>query len=379
MQGHKLDKQNDLHKTTHNIEEEASSLFSKRLLAYVAVVIVAISLILLIIFATHLWLMLFASVLFAVMLKSIGNFIMYLLPIESEKISNVWEVVAATALIVVVTIGAMFFLGPRLETQLNDLSSRLPEGISSLQSAIRNVPSISTFLDALPSSEQIASRLTNSSNLGTNIINGFTGIVSTTFGFLLETFIIIVVGFYFALSPSLYIDNFIRLFPQTSRSRIREVLSEISDTLRNWLLARLISVIVVIILTMIGLMILGMPLVLTLAIIAGVLSFIPNLGPVLGAIPAIIIAFTISPTMVLAVIVLYTIIQTIESYFVTPSIEQYTLSLPPALVVMTQVFSALFLGFLGVFLAAPLLAMTIVLVKELYVEDVLGDPADTLV
>lgn len=374
-----MDNQNNLPKTAHNDNEEASPLFLKHLQIRIIVVAIAILLILLVIFAAHLWLMLFASVLFAIMLKGIGNFIMYLLPLESEKVSNVWEVVAATALIIVVMTVAVLFLGPRLGTQLNDLSTRLPEGIDSFQSAIRDISGIGTLLDALPSTEQITSRLTNSSNLGVNIIDGFTGIVSTTFGVLLETFIIIVVGFYFALSPSLYVDNFLRLFPQTHRARLRDVLSETKVTLRNWLLARLASVIVVIILTIIGLMILGMPLVLTLAIIAGVLSFIPNLGPVLGAIPAIIIAFTISPSMVLAIIVLYTIIQTIESYFVTPSIEQYTLSLPPALVVMMQVFSALFLGFLGVFLAAPLLATIIVLIKELYIEDVLGDPVDKLV
>lgn len=354
-------------------------MFLKHLQIRVVVVAIAILLILLVIFAAHLWLMLFASVLFAIMLIGIGNFIMYLLPLESEKVSNVWKVVAATALIIGVTTVAVLFLGPRLETQLNDLSTRLPEGIDSFQSAIRDIPGVDILLDALPSTEQITTRLTNSSNLGVNIIDGFTGIVSTTFGILLEAFIIIVVGFYFALSPSLYVDNFLRLFPQTRRARLRDVLSETKVTLRNWLLARLASVIVVIVLTIIGLMILGMPLVLTLAIIAGVLSFIPNLGPVLGAIPAIIIAFTISPSMVLAIIVLYTIIQTIESYFVTPSIEQYTLSLPPALVIMMQVFSALFLGFLGVFLAAPLLATMIVLIKELYIEDVLGDPVDKLV
>jgi predicted PurR-regulated permease PerM len=40
---------------------------------------------------------------------------------------------------------------------------------------------------------------------------------------------------------------------------------------------------------------------------------------------------------------------------------------------LTQILLSLLFGWLGLFIAAPLVAVLIVLVKSLYVEDVLGD------
>ena len=47
--------------------------------------------------------------------------------------------------------------------------------------------------------------------------------------------------------------------------------------------------------------------------------------------------------------------------------------MPPALLILFQVLAGLLLGALGVVLAAPLLAVLVVAMKMLYVEDVLGD------
>jgi predicted PurR-regulated permease PerM len=49
---------------------------------------------------------------------------------------------------------------------------------------------------------------------------------------------------------------------------------------------------------------------------------------------------------------------------------------PPALLLTAQVIAGVTLGPLGVVLAAPLIAVTLVTVKLLYVEDVLGDDVE---
>ena len=51
--------------------------------------------------------------------------------------------------------------------------------------------------------------------------------------------------------------------------------------------------------------------------------------------------------------------------------------LPPGLTIAGQLLMGLGAGALGVVLATPLLAVVMVLVKMLYVEDVLGDDVDT--
>lgn len=48
-------------------------------------------------------------------------------------------------------------------------------------------------------------------------------------------------------------------------------------------------------------------------------------------------------------------------------------SLPPVLVIAAQLLAGVLFGFLGFALATPLLAVAMVLIKRLYVEDRLGD------
>jgi predicted PurR-regulated permease PerM len=126
-------------------------------------------------------------------------------------------------------------------------------------------------------------------------------------------------------------------------------------------------------LTWIGLSILGVPLALTLGLIAGLLSFIPNFGPILSALPALLLAFIESPRSALYVGGLYILVQLIESNIVTPLIEKETVELPPALTIMFQLSLAVLVGGLGLVLATPLLAVIMVLVQMVYIEDVLGD------
>ena len=71
-------------------------------------------------------------------------------------------------------------------------------------------------------------------------------------------------------------------------------------------------------------------------------------------------------------LLLYLVIQTVESYLLTPLLQQRVVSLPPALTVSAQILMAVLLGGLGLALATPLTAVSLVLVKMLYVEDVLN-------
>jgi predicted PurR-regulated permease PerM len=66
-------------------------------------------------------------------------------------------------------------------------------------------------------------------------------------------------------------------------------------------------------------------------------------------------------------------VQTVEGYVLQPFVEARAVEIPPALtIVMQLIFGSLF-GFAGVALATPLTAVLMVLVKMLYVQDVLGD------
>jgi predicted PurR-regulated permease PerM len=206
------------------------------------------------------------------------------------------------------------------------------------------------------------------------------GVVSSTFGVIGNIAIILGVGLFFALSPRLYTQGFVKLIPVSHRSRVETILSEVGTQLEWWFVGQLCSMFTVAMLTFIGLSILGVPMAVTLAILAGLLNIIPNFGPLIAAAPAVLIAFAphdgstvFNPALAGWVILLYVIIQLLEGWVITPFFQQRTVELPPALIVVSQVVFALLLGPIGLLLATPILAATIVLIRMVYVEDMLGD------
>jgi len=218
---------------------------------------------------------------------------------------------------------------------------------------------------------------TNAGNA--DFFSRLTGFFSNAFGVMTNVVLIVVAGIYMAFEPDIYVNNLVRLFPIKQRDRVHQILDEGYDIVRRWLIARLISMLVVGILTLIGLSIIDMPLALTLAVIAALLSFIPNIGPILSAIPAILVGFAQSLLLGILAAVVYLIVQQIENYLITPNIQRRTVSLPPALIMLSQVFLTLLFGWLGLFIAAPLVAFGIVVVKSAYVEDFLGDEVGRVV
>lgn len=82
------------------------------------------------------------------------------------------------------------------------------------------------------------------------------------------------------------------------------------------------------------------------------------------------------PSQALYVVLLYLAIQTVEAYVITPLVERRAVLLPPVLTIVAQIVLGVAFGLLGLLLATPLMAVVLVLIKLLYVEDVLGDSLD---
>ena len=89
--------------------------------------------------------------------------------------------------------------------------------------------------------------------------------------------------------------------------------------------------------------------------------------------PAVLIAFLQGPQQALYVGILYVVMQSLDGYILTPLVDRRSVELPPVLTIVAQVLLGLAFGFVGVLLASPLTAVAMILVKMLYVEDLLGD------
>lgn len=308
-------------------------------------------------------LLIFAAVLLAVFLRGLADLVN-----RYTKLSEGMSVLVVTILLLAILGGAIALLAPSVAEQARHLRQELPKSAQQASDFIGKYSWGRTLIDQLPSADEVMQKIDASS-----ILTRVGGYFSSTVGALGNFFITILLAIYLATEPKFYADGFTKLFPLHIRRRVTEILSAIGETLSWWLIGKVASMIFIGVLTWIGLSILGVPLALTLGLIAGLLSFIPNFGPILSAVPAILLAFIESPINAVWVLGLFVLVQVIESNIVTPLIERETVELPPALTIVFQLVLGVLIGGLGLVLATPLLAVLMVLIQMVYIQDVLGD------
>ncbi|MDD5233899.1 MAG: AI-2E family transporter [Syntrophales bacterium] len=300
----------------------------------------------------------FAGVLFAVFVKSIAG--------NAEKhlhVGHVWAFFITILLMAVVTGAGIILLARPIAGQSTELLNKIPVALEQLQQYITSL-GLSQFISDLPGPiEYFSSR--------PEILTRITGIFSSTLGAAVTFAIILFLGLYMAFDPRLYIEGIVRLFPPDKREKALQVLGEAGRTLQWWLLGRFAAMLAVGVMITLGLWALGVPLALVLGIIAAILDFVPYIGPVLAFLPAFLIAILDSLNTAALVALLYFVVQSIESYLLSPIVQQKTVNIPPALTILSQVFLGIVAGALGVVLATPITAVMVVFVDRLYIEGVL--------
>ena len=127
-------------------------------------------------------------------------------------------------------------------------------------------------------------------------------------------------------------------------------------------------------LTSLGMWLIGMPAPLALGTLAGLLSFVPNIGPIVAATPGVLLAVPDGPWMLLSVVGVYVTAQMIESNVIDPLVDQYTVTTPPAVLIVAQVIMGVLAGVWGLLIATPLLVVVMVLTQQLYIDGYIRKP-----
>ena len=337
--------------------------FTGQVLVAIGLVLLTLLLLTLLYFTFDVILLIFAAALLAIFLRGLADILGRFI-----KLSEGWLVFIVSILLIAILAGAITLLAPDVADQMRHLREELPKSAQAAAAYISQFGWGRALLEQLPSIDDVRQNV--SPSLLVTRVGGF---FSTTVGAIGNIFIVALLAIYLASEPRFYVRGFIKLVPKPHRHRATQVIAAIGETLRWWLIGKAGSMIFIGVITWIGLSIIGVPLALTLGLIAGLLSFIPNFGPIISALPALLLAFIESPITAVYVLGLYVGVQLIESNIVTPLIERETVELPPALTIIFQLALAVLVGGLGLVLATPLLAVIMVIVQMVYVQDVLGD------
>ncbi len=182
---------------------------------------------------------------------------------------------------------------------------------------------------------------------------GFFKVATDMFGGAVSFLLIIVLSFYFSVQKN-GLENFLRIVtPAEYESYILDLWKRSRKKIGLWIQGQILLGILVGVLVFLGLAILRVEYALTFALLAAAFELIPVFGPILASIPPIAVSFLQNPTLGLAVLVLFIIIQQFENHLIYPLVVRKIVGVPPTLVILSIIVGGSIGGFFGILLAIP--------------------------
>jgi predicted PurR-regulated permease PerM len=269
-----------------------------------------------------------------------------------------------------VALGSLFaLLVPPVLGQTRDLIAVFPtyaEGWEhSIDAFLIRLPGMRDYWR--PGQHQVLHALYNQVS---GLLDSFVPKVLSVFVIMIDVFSVIVMSIYLALQPGVYREWLIALFPPRQRDLVRDILHDVADSLRAYIVGELTAMGVLALLTAIGLYILDVPYWLAFGVFTGLATIIPFFGSLLSTlVPAAFVL--IGPhggQRALLVIGLGVLVHIIEGNVVSPLVMSRKVELPPILTIMAVLVIGRLLGPLGLVIAVPALAAIMVIVRRILID-----------
>jgi predicted PurR-regulated permease PerM len=186
---------------------------------------------------------------------------------------------------------------------------------------------------------------------------------------LIDCFAVVVMSIYLALQPGTYREWLIALFPPIHRDLVRDVLRDLADALRAYIVGQLLTMTVLASLTAAGLYLLDVPYWLTFGVFTGLVAVVPFFGTLLSTtLPALfVLGGPGGGTRALYVLLLGVVIHLIEGNIVAPLVMSKKIDMPPVLTITAVLVIGKLLGPLGLIVALPTLVTVMVVVRRILI------------
>ncbi len=313
-------------------------------------------------FAALLWflsdiiILIFGAVLLSVILHAISH------PIQRHLgLPQRLALFIALLLIICAFVLVSWMMGSIVSSQMEDLSQRIPAAWETFK----------TKLAQYEYGDKLLQRVSNYQGQG--ITSGLSSAAFSLVDGVANFLVVLVGGVFIAAQPEIYKEGFLKLVPKGKRKQIDEALSLTGRALKLWFIGKLISMTCIGIMVSVVFLIMGLPSALALGLMAGLGEFIPYIGSLIAIIPAMLLASSQSWEMMLWVLGAFAVIQQIQGNLITPLVQQRMVNLPPALTIFSLITFAVLFGPIGVLFAEPLTVFFFIMVKKLYVRDMLGE------
>lgn len=251
---------------------------------------------------------------------------------------------------------SIYALIPLFVSETHQFIQLLPNYVEKLVPPLRGIG-----IEAFETMEDFVTLLGNTlEEMAATIFNALFAL----FGGIFETFFILTIAFFLSLEGDVVKKALIVLFPKKHEDYVLSLWTKSRESVSNWFLSRVFSSLFIAVAYSLILLLFNVRYPLFLGLLAGILNFIPFIGPlIVGAIVFMLVALT-NIFQAAIVLVILTLVQTIENNIVTPLLTKRIVGLSPVLVLFSMTVGGILWGFLGAILAIPLAGILFEFFKE---------------
>jgi len=202
------------------------------------------------------------------------------------------------------------------------------------------------------------------------LIGPITSIGLNIAGVLAALVLILITAYYMAIRPEPLVDGLVSLFPPPRREHARFVLERIRRSWIGWMEGVAVDMLATFVLLWIGLTIIGLDYAVFFAVLSALLVVVPYFGSIAGAVPPVLFALTDSPGKAVLALVVYLAVQQFESNITIPLVMSQRVKMHPAMVAIGVVVVGQLFGFVGLFVAVPILSLIVITADEFWVKPI---------
>ncbi|ADB41577.1 AI-2E family transporter [Spirosoma linguale] len=277
-----------------------------------------------------------------------------------QRLEN-WGVPRILAIVIclLLALGALTALFWGVSVQISSFSEVIPQFV---KRGSQYIDSIQTFADEQLNIDRKRQVAEIKKYLNQALAEGGTILTTTllaTTSILTNLFLVLLFAFFFLLYRDFFRSFFYKVFDDTRRSKIDDVMSGIYEVVKDYLAGLVLVILIIGTLMTVGLLILGVDYAVFFGFFGACLVLIPYFGISMGSLlPA---AYTLvtqdNPLKALGVIGVFLFVQTLEGNFITPYIVGSKVSINPLAAIVVLILWENVWGLPGLILALPMTAI----------------------
>lgn len=284
--------------------------------------------------------------------------------LERRRVPRFLGALVGVLLGVVVLAGVLALVIPPFADQTEEFVDQVPTTVDTLEEKVGDIFGLSSR-EVGENIQQFLQRYTEDPG---SLIGPLASVGLSAVGILGALIFMLLTAYYIAINPRPLVDGLLSLFPPARREAASVLTARLRAAWIGWLQGVLVDMLVTGVLLYVGLTLIGLDFAIFFAVFSALLVVIPYFGAVLGAIPVVLFALAEDPGTALLALGVYVIVQQIEGNLIIPLVMAQRVKLHPALIAIGVILVGQLFGFIGLFVAVPILSAVVIMVDEFWVK-----------